>query len=166
MIIDIFTMGGTIDKIYFDDLSKFEVGEPSIGAIFKKMPLNFTYRVHKISKKDSLYISELERDKLRAAIRKCRNRHILVTHGTDTIIETAEYLKGFRNKVIVLTGSLQPSRFLLSDAVFNIGMAVGALQVLEGGVYVAINGKIYKPETIYKDRSINRFKERRKRVSG
>ena len=82
---------------------------------------------------------------------------MLITHGTDTMVETAAELKGLPDKTIVLTGALNPARFKDSDAVFNIGCAVGAVQCLPVGVYIAMNGKVWDPEHVRKNRRENRF---------
>ncbi|MCB1590464.1 MAG: asparaginase, partial [Xanthomonadales bacterium] len=85
------------------------------------------------------------------------HKHVLITHGTDTMVETARALAPLRDKVIVLTGALNPARFSGSDAVFNIGCAVGAVQCLPDGVYLAMNGRIWHPEQVRKNRADNRF---------
>jgi L-asparaginase len=85
------------------------------------------------------------------------HRHILITHGTDTMVETARALAGLTGKTIVLTGALNPARFQGSDAVFNIGCAVGAVQSLGDGVWIAMNGRIWDPERVRKNRAANRF---------
>ncbi|MFZ1622073.1 asparaginase domain-containing protein, partial [Dokdonella sp.] len=85
------------------------------------------------------------------------HRHVLVTHGTDTMVETAAVLASIKDKVIVLTGALNPARFQGSDAVFNIGCAVGAVQSLPDGVYIAMNGRIWNPAHVRKNRDANRF---------
>ena len=84
---------------------------------------------------------------------------VVITHGTDTMVETAKALEGIRGKTIVLTGSLQPARFRESDAVFNIGSAIGAVQSLPHGVYLAMNGRIFTPHRVRKDRQRNCFHE-------
>jgi L-asparaginase len=73
------------------------------------------------------------------------------------MVETARVLAGIPNKVIVLTGALNPARFQGSDAVFNIGCAVGAVQTLTDGVYIAMNGRVWNPESVRKNRDANRF---------
>jgi L-asparaginase len=82
---------------------------------------------------------------------------VVVTHGTDTMIQTALALLGLPGKVIVLTGSMQPARFRQSDAVFNIAAAVTAVQLLPEGVYLAMNGRIFDPRTTRKNAALNRF---------
>ena len=89
-----------------------------------------------------------------------RNRptdRVLVTHGTDTMVETAQVLATITDKTIVLTGALNPAGFRGSDAEFNIGTAVGAVQSLPPGVYIAMNGRIWNPTKVRKNVAANRF---------
>ncbi len=108
-------------------------------------------------RKDSLHLDDSDRDLLRRLIEAQPHRHVLVTHGTDTIVETAAVLRQIEGKVIVMTGALNPARFQGSDAVFNIGCAVGALQTLSDGVYIAMNGRIWDPRKVRKNVEANRF---------
>lgn len=153
----IVTTGGTIDKIYFDDKSEFQVGEPQIGAILEALGVAFRFDLIPILRKDSLHLTAEDRELIRRTIEAQPVRHVLVTHGTDTMIETARALGGIDGKTIVLTGALNPARFAGSDAVFNIGVAVGAVQVLPAGVYIAMNGRIWDPATVRKNVAANRF---------
>ena len=153
----IVTTGGTIDKIYFDDKSAYEIGDPQIGKILEALGVAFTFDVLPALRKDSLHLDESDRDLLRRLIEAQPHRHVLVTHGTDTMVETAAVLKDIEGKVIVLTGALNPARFQGSDAVFNIGCAVGAVQTLPDGVYIAMNGRIWNPAHVRKNRDANRF---------
>ncbi len=84
------TTGGTIDKVYFDDKSDYQVGEPQIGRILKELGVAFRFNVIPILRKDSLHIDAADRELLRAAIAAQPARHVLVTHGTDTMVETAQ----------------------------------------------------------------------------
>jgi L-asparaginase len=104
-------------------------------------------------------MTEADRATIREAILRQPHRHVLVTHGTDTMVETARALAGVTEKVIVLTGALNPALFKGSDAVFNIGCAVGAVQSLPDGVYIAMNGRIWDPERVRKNVEANRFEE-------
>lgn len=149
--------GGTIDKIYFDDKSEFQVGAPQIGGILDAIGVAFAFDVIALMRKDSLHITDEDRALVRATIAAQPHRHVLVTHGTDTMVETARALEGLSGKVIVLTGALNPARFQGSDAVFNIGTAVGAVQSLSEGVYIAMNGRIWHPDAVRKNVSANRF---------
>ncbi|MBN8739830.1 MAG: asparaginase [Lysobacterales bacterium 69-70] len=153
----IVTTGGTIDKIYFDDKSEYQIGAPYIGDILSQLGVAFTFDVIPILRKDSLHITADDRELIRRTIAQQPHRHVLVTHGTDTMVETAQILLDIPDKVIVLTGALNPARFQGSDAVFNIGCAVGALQTLPDGVYVAMNGRVWDPRHVRKNRAANRF---------
>ncbi len=153
----IVTTGGTIDKIYFDDKSDFQVGEPQIGRILEELGVAFRFNVIPIIRKDSLHITDADRELLRATIAAQSARHILVTHGTDSMVATAQVLSSLTDKTIVLTGALNPARFRGSDAEFNIGTAVGAVQCLPPGVYIAMNGRIWEPNRVRKNVAANRF---------
>ncbi len=153
----IVTTGGTIDKIYFDDKSDFQVGDPQIGGILRELGVAFRFTVIPIIRKDSLHINEQDRELLRATIAAQSAKHVLVTHGTDTMVDTAKVLASIENKTIVITGALNPARFRGSDAEFNIGTAVGAVQSLPPGVYVAMNGRIWDPMKVKKNVAANRF---------
>ena len=149
--------GGTIDKIYFDDKSAYQIGAPQIGEILEHLGVAFPFEVIALLRKDSLHMDDADRDLIRRTIAAQPHRHVLVTHGTDTMVETARALAGIAGKTIVLTGALNPARFQGSDAVFNIGCAVGAIQALPDGVYIAMNGRVWDPARVRKNREANRF---------
>jgi L-asparaginase len=153
----IVTTGGTIDKVYFDDKSDYQVGEPQIGRILQELGVAFRFTVIPILRKDSLHITAGDRELLRATIAAQPMRHVLVTHGTDTMVETARVLATIPEKTIVLTGALNPARFRGSDAEFNIGTAVGAAQVAPAGVWIAMNGRVWDPARVRKNVAANRF---------
>lgn len=153
----IVTTGGTIDKIYFDDKSDYQIGEPQIGRILDELGVAFGYDVNPILRKDSLHITDADRELIRATITAQDARHVLVTHGTDSMVATAKVLASIEGKTIVLTGALNPARFRGSDAEFNIGTAVGAVQSLPAGVYIAMNGRIWDPARVRKNVEANRF---------
>lgn len=155
--LSIVTTGGTIDKVYFDDKSEYQIGAPAIGEILSQLGVAFAFDVIPILRKDSLHITDDDRELIRRTIAQQPHRHVLVTHGTDTMVETARVLQPIPDKVIVLTGALNPARFQNSDAVFNIGCAVGALQALPDGVYIAMNGRLWDPRSVRKNRAANRF---------
>ena len=110
-----------------------------------------------IIRKDSLHITDADRELLRDAIAAQPARHVLVTHGTDTMVETAKVLASVPGKTIVITGALNPAGFRGSDAEFNIGTAVGAVQSLPAGVYIAMNGRSWDPLKVRKNVAANRF---------
>ncbi|MBU1189536.1 MAG: asparaginase [Gammaproteobacteria bacterium] len=153
----IITTGGTIDKVYFDANSDYEVGEPEIGRILESFSAAFRYRVIPLLRKDSLQMNAADRALIRTTIEQNPHLHVLITHGTDTMIDTALALDGLGERRIVLTGALNPARFQGSDAVFNIGCAVGAVQSVKPGVYVVMNGRVWDPHQVRKNRDQNRF---------
>jgi L-asparaginase len=147
----------TIDKIYFDDKSDYQIGDPQIGQILRELGVAFRFNVIPILRKDSLYIDSADRELIHATIAAQAAKHVLITHGTDTMVETARALASITDKTIVLTGALNPARFRGSDAEFNIGCAVGAVQSLSPGVYIAMNGRIWNPNKVRKNVAENRF---------
>ena len=159
MKIKFFTTGGTIDKVYFDAKSEFAVGQSQVMEILKDANATFEYEVESILRKDSLDMTDEDRQLIRRRIESEGCPRIVVTHGTDTMIQTARALTGIPNKTIVLTGSMQPARFRVTDAVFNVGTAVGAVQSLPLGVYVLMNGRVLDPMKIRKNPEKNRFEE-------
>jgi L-asparaginase len=156
-LLQVITTGGTIDKIYFDEKSDYKIGEPEISRILGDMNVGFRWQVQPLLRKDSLQLTEADRDLVRAAIEGSDARHFLITHGTDTMVETARRLQGLDDRVIVLTGALNPARFIGTDAVFNIGCAVGAVQCLPAGVWIVMNGRVWDPNSVRKNRDANRF---------
>ena len=159
MKIKILTTGGTIDKVYFDAKSEYEVGPPQIVEILQEAHVTVDYTVESVLSKDSLDMTDDDRQSLRRRILADPCERILITHGTDTMIQTALSLRGIPEKTIVLTGSMQPARFKVTDAVFNIGTAMGAVQSLPPGVYLAMNGRVFDPAQVRKNRKENRFEE-------
>ena len=153
----IITTGGTIDKIYFDDMSDYQIGEPQIGQILKQLQVGFEFEVNSMMRKDSLHFTQQDRDAIQTAISDSNASHVLITHGTDTMVQTALQLANIPDKTMVLTGALNPARFRDSDAVFNIGCAVGAVQTLPPGAWIAMSGKIWDPHEVRKNRDKNRF---------
>ena len=154
--------GGTIDKDYPRKTKgyAFEIADPAVERILQKANPNFEFEVVTVLKKDSLNITEAERE---AICQKCRGvdaDRIIITHGTDTMIETARKLSDITNKTIILTGALLPERFSNSDAAFNIGVAVGAINVLQNGVYIAMNGRIYPWDKCERDSATGWFIEK------
>ena len=155
----IFTTGGTIDKIYFDAKSEYEVGEPQIGDILREMGVQFPFEITSLMRKDSLDMTDADRVLIREAVAKDPARRVLITHGTDTMTETAGALQGVGDKTIVLTGALNPAKFRGSDAIFNIGGAVAAAQSLPPGIYIFMNGRVFDARKVRKNRDKNRFED-------
>jgi len=157
MRIRFITTGGTIDKVYFDAMSEYEVGESLLTHILREGLVQFDFDVVQLMQKDSLDMDDGDRQRIRDFIANDDASFYVVTHGTDTMPETAEALAGLEGKTIVLTGALTPARFRNTDAVFNIGMAVAAVQVAKPGVYIAMSGQVFEAGAVRKNRAENRF---------
>lgn len=156
-MIDIFTTGGTIDKVYFDALSEYQIGPTALPDILTENNVHVPHRVTQLMRKDSLELSDEDRQAIRDAVAASEADKILVTHGTDTMVQTGCLLKDIVGKTIVLTGSMQPATLRHSDAAFNVGFALAATQTLSHGVYVAMNGEVFDPSHTRKDRAAHRF---------
>ncbi|UCD31716.1 MAG: asparaginase [Desulfobacterales bacterium] len=159
MKIKIYTVGGTIDKEYFDRKSQYEVGDPTIGDILKEAYVNFDFSISSILHKDSLDMTDQDRQMVFDRVASDEHQLIVLTHGTDTMIQTAQKLQAIPEKTIVLTGAMAPSRFKSSDAAFNIGCATAAVQILDHGVYIVMNGRIFHPDNVRKNLDRNGFED-------
>lgn len=157
MNIKIFTTGGTIDKIYFDAKSQFQIGEPQIGEVLLEANVTIQCDVVPLMRKDSLDLTDEDRRLIHDAIAADPCAHVVVTHGTDTMTVTAQAVRDIPDKTIVFTGSMQPARFRTTDAVFNIASALTAVQLLSPGVYIAMNGRIFEADKVWKNVEAHRF---------
>jgi L-asparaginase len=159
MFIRFITTGGTIDKIYFDATSQYEVGESNVKHILGDGLVKFDYDIVPMFQKDSLEFTDENRQALKEFIESDDASLYVITHGTDTMVETAAKLNSIPHKTILLTGSLSPARFKTTDAIFNIGMAVAAVQSVEPGVYLVMNGQVFAEGEVIKNRAANRFEK-------
>jgi L-asparaginase len=157
MRIHVITTGGTIDKVYFDARSEYEVGEPQVAEVLRDAGVTLAATTESVLRKDSLEMTDADRRLIRERAAAAPCDRVLITHGTDTLIDTAKSLAGIPGKTIVLTGSMQPALFRVTDAVFNIGFAIGALQCLPPGVHIAMNGCIFDPHRVRKNASMRCF---------
>lgn len=156
-MIQIFTTGGTIDKVYFDANSEFEIGESLVPELLAESNIHKGYSLRGLLRKDSLEMTDADRAQVLDAVTASDSNRILITHGTDTMAETAQVLSPLGRKTIVLTGAMQPARMRRSDAVFNIGFAWAALQLLPPGVYIAMNGEVFEAGAVRKNLKAQRF---------
>ena len=156
-MLEILTTGGTIDKVYFDKKSNYEVGEPFIEELLNKMNVNISFKVKSLMRIDSIDMTDVHRELILNHIINSNANNFLITHGTDTIVETAIYLKKISDKTIVLTGSLKPAIFIDNDAIFNVGSALTSAQILKNGIYIVINGQVFNPDNVRKNLEKNIF---------
>jgi len=156
-MLEILTTGGTIDKVYFDKKSNYEVGDPFVEELLHKMNVNISFKVKSLMKIDSLDMTDIHREEILNYIKNSNSINFLITHGTDSIVETAIYLKKISDKTIVLTGSLKPAIFIDNDAIFNVGSALTSAQILKKGVYIVINGQVFNPDNVRKNLEKNIF---------
>lgn len=151
--------GGTIDKDYPKTNAgyAFEIDEPAAERVLQNVLPGFDYEVVSLLKKDSLEITDEDRLALKTYIQKHSANKILITHGSDTMPETADFLGNIPLKTIVLTGAYRPERFANSDAAFNIGVAIGVLNTLEEGTFIAMNGRVYPAAKVRKHPETGKF---------
>ncbi|HNP08730.1 MAG TPA: asparaginase domain-containing protein [Cyclobacteriaceae bacterium] len=139
--------GGTIDKDYPHTTKgwAFEFGEPATTRVLEKLNPSFEYEILTAFQKDSLEITDADRRKLAVLINEQSVDKIIITHGSDTMMETASYLSDqVKNKLIIITGAMRPEQFSNSDAPINIGCAIAAANLLDEGTYIAMHG-VVKP---------------------
>ncbi len=154
--------GGTIDKDYPRGANSyaFVISDPAVKRILSKVNSNFEFTILRLLKKDSLDLTDKDRQKIYDACIRSDTDKIIITHGTDTMVETARKLSTIKNKVIILTGSLRPEKFSDSDASFNIGTAVGAINILMGGVFIVMSGRVYPWDKSMKEGKTGQFIEK------
>jgi L-asparaginase len=154
----ILTTGGTIDKNYFDALSEYQIVESGIPGLLKEARVALPFRVEEVCRKDSLELSDADRAEIARRCVSAAERLIVVTHGTDTMTETARVLAAeVHGKTICLTGALSPARFAETDAPFNLGMAFATVQVAAPGVWIAMSGQVFDGLRVRKDREAGKF---------
>lgn len=154
----VLTTGGTIDKNYFDALSEYQITDSGIPALLGEARVALPFRVVELMRKDSLELTEADRLLVAAAAREAPESRIVITHGTDTMTETARVLAAeVPGKTIVLTGALSPARFAETDAPFNLGMAFATAQVAPPGVRIAMSGEVFDGLKVKKDRAAGKF---------
>lgn len=154
----VLTTGGTIDKLYFDALSEYQIGDSVVGRLLGVARAVCDVRIVELMRKDSLDLTDTDRSVIADAVRDAPESRIVITHGTDTMTDTAAALADIPGKRIALLGALAPARFADSDATFNLGMAFATVQVApEPGIWIAMNGTVFPANAVRKDRANNRF---------
>jgi L-asparaginase len=155
--IAVITTGGTIDKLYFDSLSEYQVGESVVRKLLSTANVKYPFDIIEALRKDSLEMTEEDRDELYRCVAGVKTPRVIITHGTDTMTATAARLASIHGKTIVMTGALTPARFSESDAPFNLGMAFATAQTAPPGVYIVMNGEVFPAGAVRKDREAARF---------
>ena len=155
----VLAIGGTIDKVYFDALSDYQIGPPAATEILQRVKVNFDFNVRQMISKDSLEMTDADRQEILMAVQAHNGKHVLITHGTDTMVDTGQLLKQATGKTVVIMGAMQPAIIKLTDADFNLGVAVAAVQTLSPGVYLCMNGRIYNVDKVIKNRAEGQFQD-------
>lgn len=156
MQIELFTTGGTFDKIYFDALSEFTIGEPQAPGLLMQGNISCELTVTELLRKDSLEMTNADRQLIAARVAASSADNIIIVHGTDTMADTGRALPA-NDKTVVLVGAMQPAAMRDSDAPFNLGFALAAVQLAAPGVYIAMNGELLPASTAVKDHHAKRF---------
>lgn len=157
--IEILCCGGTIDKVYFDAKSSYQVGEPAAKDILIRARAQLPPIVS-LLKKDSLDMTDEDRAAVVAAVVQSSAHRFVVCHGTDTMAQTAQEIAqaaNFKDKTVVFTGAFSPAIFRETDSDFNLGFALSAALTLPAGVYIAMNAQIIPAAQARKNREAGRF---------
>lgn len=160
MKITIINTGGTFNKKYDMLSGKLEVLDDSSSLKnIIEWSNNIDFEVIETISKDSLDITNKDRDELIQVINSCKNKNIIIIHGTDTMNKTASYIENkIENKKIVLTGAMIPMSIDKVEATMNISMAIGFLNTnVENGIYLSLHGAVVPHHKIYKNKEIGRF---------
>ena len=158
----VLTTGGTIDKLYFDALSQYQVGETVVAQVLATARVTAPVRIVELMRKDSLELTEADRATIARAVAEAPETRVVITHGTDTMADTARALAAaiphvLEEKTVVLVGALAPARFAESDAPFNLGLAFGTAQAARPGVWITMNGQVFDGRHVRKDREAGKF---------
>ena len=149
----ILVTGGTFDKQYDAIKGELTFKDSHLPAILEQARVKAPVAIEVVQLIDSLHMTEEHRERILAACRAAPERSIVVVHGTDTMVRTAEVVGAAAlDKAIVFTGAMIPYAVQGSDALFNLGFASAAAQTLPAGVYVAMNGRVFDWKDVEKDR--------------
>jgi L-asparaginase len=154
--------GGTFDKEYDEIRGELFFRNTHLPELLRQGRCALDLAVEKLMMVDSLQMSDADRDRVAAACAGCAESRVVVTHGTDTMVETARVIAA-RDlpKTVVLTGAMVPIAFGSSDGLFNLGSALSFVQVLAPGVYIAMNGRSFRWDDVRKNREAGVFERLR-----
>ncbi len=158
MSIKVLITGGTIDKQYNELNGELIFTQSSVEDMLAQGGAKLDISVETVMLKDSLDMDDNDRQKILTSCLACEESQIVITHGTDTMVETSQVLAaGIKDKTIVLLGAMVPYQFKNSDALFNLGCAMAAVQTLVNGVYITMNGKIFNYDEVIKNKELGEF---------
>ncbi len=158
--IRILITGGTIDKEYDSLTGELTFSRSHLLNMLHQVRCKVTFILEEVMLKDSLQMMSEDRQEILKKCVNCPENKIIVTHGTDTMVETARVLgSNVKGKTVVLVGAMIPYAFGASDALFNLGCAFSAVQALEPGVYITMNGEIFDWDNVRKNRESGEFEE-------
>jgi len=151
--------GGTIDKEYYALDKAFTIGNGAVERILSYVAPNFTPEIISVVQKVSVNITDQDKKKIRNVCNKSSSDKVVVTYGTDAMTELGEMVKDIKGKTIVITGALKSQLVKETDAEFNLGFAVAAVQTLPHGIYVAMSGRVYPWNKCKKNKKTGQFLE-------
>ncbi|MCF7969567.1 MAG: asparaginase [Methylococcaceae bacterium] len=158
-MIKLIITGGTIDKRYNELNGELYFPETHLPAMLQQSRCKLDIELQSLMLKDSLDMTEADREAIRQACDATEVKQIIITHGTDTMVDSASYLaRTNTDKTVVLIGAMVPYMISQSDALFNLGCAVTAVQLLPAGIYITMNGKVFAWDKVIKDRQAGEFK--------
>jgi L-asparaginase len=163
MRIRVFVTGGTFDKEYDELTGQLYFRSTHVDEMLRRGRCGLEVDVETLMMVDSLGMTDAQRAAIVRACLECDEDQIVITHGTDTMVETARALAdGVKNKTIVLTGAMVPYAFGSSDGLFNLGSAFSFVQSLPRGVYIAMNGRSFPWDDVRKNRQEGVFERVRR----
>jgi L-asparaginase len=158
MAIRIIITGGTFDKEYNELTGQLFFKDTHLPEMLKLGRSVLDVQIERLMMIDSLDMQKEHRDSIATACTNASEDRIIITHGTDTMTETAAYLSNVvTNKTVVLTGAMVPYKFGSSDGLFNLGSAMAFVQALSSGVYIAMNGRYFKAGNVRKNKASGLF---------
>jgi len=162
MVIKILITGGTFDKEYMELTGELIFKNTHVHEMLKLGRCGVEVKIRTLMMIDSLEMTEYHRNIILEKCRNAKEEKIIITHGTDSITETARFLvENVKDKTIVLTGAMIPYAFGSSDGLFNLGSALAFVQSLPHGVYIAMNGKYFNWDNVRKNKVTGKFEETR-----
>jgi L-asparaginase len=161
MMIKLLITGGTIDKQYDELNGELIFTQSCVEDMLAQGRAKLDISPETVMLKDSLDMDDNDRQQILKACLACDESQIVITHGTDTVVETSQVLAAeIKNKTIVLLGAMVPYQFKQSDALFNLGCAIAAVQTLENGVYITMNGRIFNYDEVIKNKDLGEFQSK------